>query len=167
MGLFDSVKGSNNPSEGMRPSPVREFLGQELYAIDCRGANLYVHDKAVVIDKTGGGLWNLGDNNFRYYTRTKMYHRDSKVKEYAERRAKGKCELCGKDAPFKDSNGYPYLECHHIVWLSKHGEDTIENTVALCPDCHRRIHILQLKEDVEKLQKLEKYIKKDFGEEEK
>ena len=65
MGLFDSVKGSNNPSEGMRPSPVREFLGQELYAIDCRGANLYVHEKAVVIDKTGGGLWNLGDNNFK------------------------------------------------------------------------------------------------------
>lgn len=65
MGLFDSVKGSNNLSEGMRPSPVREFLGQELYAIDCRGANLYVHEKAVVIDKTGGGLWNLGDNNFK------------------------------------------------------------------------------------------------------
>lgn len=49
----------------MRPSPVREFLGQEKYAIDCRGANLYIHDTAVVIDKTGGGLWNLGDNNFK------------------------------------------------------------------------------------------------------
>lgn len=45
--------------------PVREFLGQELYAIDCRGANLYVHEKAIVIDKTGGGLWNLGDSNFK------------------------------------------------------------------------------------------------------
>lgn len=65
MGLFDSVKGSNTSSEGMRPSPVREFLGKELYAVDCRGANLYVHENAVVIDKTGGGLWNLGDNNFK------------------------------------------------------------------------------------------------------
>lgn len=65
MGLFDSVKGSNTSSDGMRPSPVREFLGQELYAIDCRGANLYIHESAVVIDKTGGGLWNLGDNNFK------------------------------------------------------------------------------------------------------
>ena len=65
MGLFDLVKGSNSSSDGMRPSPVREFLGQELYAIDCRGANLYVHENAVVIDKTGGGLWNLGDNNFK------------------------------------------------------------------------------------------------------
>ena len=65
MGLFDLVKGSNSSSDGMRPSLVREFLGQELYAIDCRGANLYVHENAVVIDKTGGGLWNLGDNNFK------------------------------------------------------------------------------------------------------
>lgn len=65
MGLLDSMMGSSSSSAEMRPSPVREFLGQELYAIDCRGANLYVHEKAVVIDKTGGGLWNLGDNNFK------------------------------------------------------------------------------------------------------
>ena len=64
MGLFDAMKGSGSSSK-VRPSPVREFLGKEIYAIDCRGANLYVHEKAVVIDKTGGGLWNLGDNNFK------------------------------------------------------------------------------------------------------
>ncbi|OLA36204.1 MAG: hypothetical protein BHW43_11000 [Phascolarctobacterium succinatutens] len=49
----------------MRPSPVEEFFGPALYAVDCRGANLYVHESVVVIDKTGGGLWNLGDNNFK------------------------------------------------------------------------------------------------------
>ncbi len=66
MGLFDSLKGTtDSPKQEMRESPVRKFLGQELFAIDCRGANLYVHEKAVVIDKTGGGLWNLGDNNFK------------------------------------------------------------------------------------------------------
>ena len=66
MGLFDSIKGGNaSDRDKMRPSPVREFLGHELYAIDCRGANLYVHENAVVIDKTGGGLWNIGDNNFK------------------------------------------------------------------------------------------------------
>ena len=64
MGFFDVVKGGG-ASGKVRPSPVREFLGQELFAIDCRGANLYVHEKAVVIDKTGGGLWNVGDNNFK------------------------------------------------------------------------------------------------------
>lgn len=64
MGLFDALKGAGK-DEAMRPSPVREFLGEELYAVDCRGANLYVHQNAVAIDKTGGGLWNLGDNNFK------------------------------------------------------------------------------------------------------
>ena len=64
MGFFDTMKGSGSSGE-VRPSPVREFLGQELYAIDCRGANLYVHEKAVVIDKTGVGIWNLGDINFK------------------------------------------------------------------------------------------------------
>lgn len=67
MGLFDSLKGGNSASETseMRPSPVEEFFGKALYAIDCRGANLYVHENVVVIDKTGGGLWNIGDNNFK------------------------------------------------------------------------------------------------------
>ena len=49
----------------MRPSPAEEFLGPALFAVDCRGSNLYVHENAVVIDKTGGGLWNMGDNNFK------------------------------------------------------------------------------------------------------
>ena len=47
--------------------------------------------------------------------------------------------------------GDPYLETHHIEWLSKGGEDTIDNTVALCPNCHRRMHSLNSKKDVEKL----------------
>ena len=52
MGFFDAMKGSGNSSgkEEVRPSPVREFLGQELFVVDCRGANLYVHENAVVID---------------------------------------------------------------------------------------------------------------------
>ncbi|MFP5111610.1 HNH endonuclease [Bacillaceae bacterium C204] len=44
------------------------------------------------------------------------------------------------------------METHHIVWLSKGGDDTIENTVAICPNCHRKMHALNLAEDVRKLQ---------------
>jgi len=65
MGIFDSLTTGSKSSEEMRPSPVREFLGKELYAVDCRGANLYIHETAVVIDRTGGGLWNVGDSNFK------------------------------------------------------------------------------------------------------
>ena len=61
MGFFDAMKGSGNSSgkEEVRPSPVREFLGQELFVVDCRGANLYVHENAVVIDKTDYGIWEI------------------------------------------------------------------------------------------------------------
>ena len=69
----------------------------------------------------------------------------------AKRKAKGICKLCNKPAPFKDKTGRPYLETHHIVWLSQGGDDTIENTVALCPNCHRKMHTLNLKQDIRML----------------
>jgi len=34
----------------------------------------------------------------------------------------------------------PYLEVHHVVPLAKDGSDTPENTVAICPACHRELH---------------------------
>jgi len=77
---------------------------------------------------------------------TMVFQRDPYVAENAKRRADGHCQLCGQPAPFK-SKGEPYLECHHVVWLSRGGPDTITNTVALCPNCHRRVHALDRKTD--------------------
>jgi 5-methylcytosine-specific restriction endonuclease McrA len=77
--------------------------------------------------------------------------RNLDVAEYAKRRAKGKCQLCEIEAPFRDKQSTPYLEVHHIVWLSKGGEDTTENTVALCPNCHRKMHVLNLPRDTSRL----------------
>ena len=65
MGFFDSLASGSTKGQSMKPSPVEEFFGPAVHAIDCRGSNLYVHEKVVVIDKTGGGLWNLGDNNVK------------------------------------------------------------------------------------------------------
>jgi len=84
------------------------------------------------------------------------YIRNSIISEYSKRRANGKCQLCNIDAPFNDKQGKPYLETHHIKWLSQGGNDTIENTVALCPNCHRKMHILDLMNDKEKLEKIAK-----------
>lgn len=79
------------------------------------------------------------------------YERNLFVSEYAKRRAMGKCQLCNQPAPFNDKKGRPFLESHHIEWLSRGGEDTIENSVALCPNCHRKMHILEKQEDVSTL----------------
>ena len=45
----------------------------------------------------------------------------------------------------------PFLETHHVIWLADGGDDSIENTVALCPNCHKKMHVLNLDEDVDKL----------------
>lgn len=79
------------------------------------------------------------------------YEQNVYVSELATRRADGICQLCDRPAPFEDAKGLPFLECHHITWLSRGGEDTIENTVLLCPNCHRKMHMLNLKTDVKKL----------------
>ena len=72
-----------------------------------------------------------------------VFIRDAFIAEYARRRANGICQLCEQEAPFSRKDGSPYLECHHIEWISNGGSDTIENTVALCPNCHRKMHVLK------------------------
>ncbi|MBR4765263.1 MAG: HNH endonuclease [Clostridia bacterium] len=82
---------------------------------------------------------------------TKIYHRDPTIAAYVKKRADGHCQLCGQKAPFNDKNGEPYLESHHIDWLSKGGMDSVDNCVALCPNCHRKIHILNDSDDIKTL----------------
>jgi 5-methylcytosine-specific restriction protein A len=56
-------------------------------------------------------------------------------------RAAGVCEDCQKPAPFnRKTDTSPYLEVHHRQLLSEGGYDTVENAIALCPNCHRKRH---------------------------
>lgn len=71
---------------------------------------------------------------------TTQYHRSPQVKRYVEARAEGQCEGCGDPAPFTSKTGKPYLHVHHIYELSNGGSDTPETVVALCPNCHYRVH---------------------------
>ncbi|MFC1541588.1 hypothetical protein ACFL50_03960 [Candidatus Latescibacterota bacterium] len=38
-----------------------------------------------------------------------------------------------------------------MKWLSKGGEDTINSTFALCPNCHRKMHVVNEINDFKKL----------------
>ena len=68
------------------------------------------------------------------------FQRDPEVVAYVLQQADGRCESCDVDAPFLKPNGMPYLEVHHVRWLSKRGSDTVQNSVAVCPNCHRELH---------------------------
>lgn len=78
--------------------------------------------------------------------------RNPYVSEYTKKRANGICDLCGNKAPFNDKFGFPYLEEHHVITLADGGPDDIYNTVAICPNCHRKMHVLKRKRDLDKLQ---------------
>lgn len=70
-----------------------------------------------------------------------VYVRNPDVVAEVLLRANGACEVCHRPAPFrraKDSS--LYLEVHHKVQLADNGEDTVENALAVCPNCHRKAH---------------------------
>lgn len=73
-------------------------------------------------------------------SQTIQRERDPLVRDWVLRAAHGICECCEQEAPFELNDGLPYLEVHHIRHLANEGSDTVSNTVALCPNCHRELH---------------------------
>ena len=71
---------------------------------------------------------------------TTYYERDPEVVAWVVEQANGRCEACGNSAPFEKDDGSLFLEVHHLRNLSDSGSDTIDNAVALCPNCHRELH---------------------------
>ena len=77
----------------------------------------------------------------KIYVRRIDYRRDQNVVVAVLDRAGGYCENCKNVAPFnRASDGTGYLEVHHKHQLADGGDDTVENCVALCPNCHREAH---------------------------
>lgn len=113
-------------------------------------------------DKLKAAAKNSGAKNpKKRTTSTTTYDRNELVSEHTKRRAKGKCDLCSNEAPFI-SKGEPYLECHHVIHLAQGGPDEYYNTVALCPNCHRKVHILKSKKDFKVLKnKIKSYLEVD------
>lgn len=76
-----------------------------------------------------------------YFAITKVHVRNPDIVAEVLARAAGICGSCKKAAPFlRKAGGTPYLEVHHQIQLAQGGQDTLENAVALCPNCHRELH---------------------------
>lgn len=74
-------------------------------------------------------------------TSISTYVRDPAIKAWVLRQAAGVCEGCKSVGPFIDTDGFPFLEVHHVRFLADGGTDQTSNAVALCPNCHRRCHL--------------------------
>ena len=72
---------------------------------------------------------------------TNIFIRNKDVIAEVLEQAAGICGKCKKPAPFnRRSDQRPFLEVHHKLQLAHDGEDTVENAIALCPNCHRQLH---------------------------
>jgi len=123
------------PTEGMRRLGMRRH-DESLPPVEWSEATVQAgsaSETASVVQATKGGATY-------YFALTKIFLRDAGVVEAAKQRAAGRCEHCQADAPFLTGAGLPYLEVHHVVPLSRDGEDRLENVLALCPNCHRKAH---------------------------
>ena len=98
-----------------------------------------------------GRARNRGGKPEKSHVNTTVYNRDPVIAAAVKERAKGKCDLCGHPAPFNNTNGFPYLEEHHLIRLADGGDDSVDNAVALCPNCHRKMHIVKDENDTQKL----------------
>lgn len=88
----------------------------------------------------------------RRQAKVDQFVRDPYVAAYVKKAANGKCDLCERPSPF-EKDGNPYFHCHHVLWLARGGPDIIQNAVAVCPNCHCRMHELDRKSDIQKLAK--------------
>lgn len=110
-------------------------------------------DEESTANETAGRLWSRPMEDLRKLAtqrtskgtsartrKAKVYERSEAVKAYVLRRAEGNCEGCGKEAPFRTTQGRPYLESHHTTRVADGGPDQPRWVIALCPNCHRRVH---------------------------
>ena len=72
-----------------------------------------------------------------------MNNRMSKVKDYVYQAYDYKCAICGwqlEDHPVKGKSGWLHsrgCEIHHIVPVAEGGNDSAQNLILLCPNCHK------------------------------
>ena len=126
------------------------YRGRILEAINEEETNSV---KALSADQLLERIKKAGSISPQQYTTLSVdYKRDPAIAETAKIRAKGRCQLCGA-IPFLDKKYHPYLEVHHVVWLADGGPDILENVVALCPNCHRKMHVNPDVNEIEILKK--------------
>lgn len=149
------VKLVDKPYKGKQPDEKGNMREVWIFPV----MPVYEIAQNVVHELSDQEISNLSDKELARYTSVKnvktepkttetvVYYRDPYLKQMVKRIADGKCQFCGNDAPFADKQGEPYLEEHHVVRLSDGGQDTIDNVVAICPNCHRKVHVLSDERD--------------------
>ena len=128
-GFFDEIEVGSNDESSFRDECERAFQAQvETATQDSSEARLRRIEAANALPT-------------RISASSYVFVRNPDVVAETLARANGVCQDCKSAAPFKRrSDGTPYLEVHHRRRLADGGTDTLDNAVALCPNCHRKAH---------------------------
>ena len=124
---------------------IREIIERKGYFAQMLGAPttdpVLLSKRAAALARRGPQALPAGSlNPARASGEVIQFVRSPQVVAWVLEAAAGDCEYCSLPAPFIKASGIPYLEVHHVKWLSQGGSDTVTNAVALCPNCHRRFH---------------------------
>lgn len=95
---------------------------------------------------------NVNPHPNQITTTVVSYPRNNVLRTFIKEKAEYKCQMpdCNYEG-FLKSDGKKYIEVHHLIPLSDGGEDSIKNTVALCPTCHMKLHHADNKEELKRL----------------
>lgn len=82
--------------------------------------------------------YHVGISKPRRLLLQRSYRRNRALVEELHQLYKGRCQLCGFDPQLL----YGVRACsgHHIVFLSRGGEDKLENLILICPNHHEVVH---------------------------
>ena len=81
---------------------------------------------------------HTGPSEDRRHRLLSLAGRDRQLVKEVHDRYSGRCQLCAFDSPVV--YGTTSAESHHIVYLSRGGEDNLVNMVLLCPNHHTVVH---------------------------
>jgi 5-methylcytosine-specific restriction enzyme A len=74
----------------------------------------------------------------RAYLYRQAVRRNRDLVRDLQERYDGRCQICDWDP--RDKYGVYLCEGHHIQWLSRGGDDDLENMMLVCPNHHSAIH---------------------------
>ncbi len=80
---------------------------------------------------------------------TQAARRNRSLVEELRARYRGRCQLCAFDPQVVYGRGI--CEAHHLVYLSRGGDDALDNMILVCPNHHEAIHATSAVFDFEDL----------------
>lgn len=99
-------------------------------------------------DSERNKIYDKKNDMYETIKRKKPNKRSEYINKYIKKLANKMCSFCKRSTFDVNSEMFDYkihipeLQVHHVKPLSEsQANDTIENCIALCPDCHRREHL--------------------------